>query len=252
MNVLIIENEKPASDKLIGLIKKVSPETTIEKVIETVEEAVNRLLSPPSPDLILMDIQLDDGICFEIFDTLKINTPVIFTTAFDDYLLRAFRVNSVDYILKPVKEADLDRAFKKFRELRSVISPGIIREIFPDNMRQFRSRFLIRAGAHFKSVRTEEICSFHIRERSVFMRTLTGREYGMDHSLDQITACLDPEKFYRINRNCILNISCISDMIIYSTSRLQIRLSSGIPGMDEEYLVVSRDRVAGLKDLMNK
>lgn len=251
MNVLVVENEHPAADKIVRLMKKLDKSIAVIDVIETVEDAINRLQENPQPDLILMDIQLDDGLCFEIFDTINVDTPVIFTTAYDEYTLRAFKVNSIDYLLKPVDEESLRAALAKFKKLNADKDPfrRDFRQLINEFRNQYKSRFLIRIGDKFRSVPAGEISHFHITERSVFLNDYNGRDYGIDNSLDNLQEMLDPRKFFRINRECIVNIDSISLMYSYSSSRLQLTLK----GQEQnELFVVSRDKVADFKKWIDK
>jgi DNA-binding LytR/AlgR family response regulator len=246
MNILIVENEVPAADRLVMMLAKIDKSINVLGVIETVEDAINRLQERPLPDLILMDIQLDDGLCFEIFDTVKVDIPVIFTTAYDAYTLKAFKVNSVDYLLKPVDTDLLAAAIAKFRKLYADNDP--FRRDFKMLMQEFRnqykSRFLIKIGEKYRSVPIAEISHFHINERNVFLTDFQGKDYGIDYSLEQLQSMLDTRKFYRINRECIVNIDAILLMHSYSSSRLQLM----IKGQDKSDLfVVSRDKVSEFK-----
>jgi DNA-binding LytR/AlgR family response regulator len=246
MNLLIIENEKPASDRLIRILNKIDRSITILDVIETVEEAINRLQEKPQPDLILMDIQLDDGLCFEIFETIKVDIPLIFTTAYDEYTLKAFKVNSVDYLLKPIDENLLKSALNKYKKLYADNDPfkRDFKQLLYEFRNQYKSRFLIKIGDKFRSVPTVEISHFHIAERSVFLCDYQGKDSGLDSSLDQLQSMLDPRRFFRINRECIVNIDAIALMHSYSSSRLQLTLK----GMEQsELFVVSREKVADFK-----
>jgi DNA-binding LytR/AlgR family response regulator len=251
MNVLVIENEHPAADKIVRLLKKIDKSIAVMDVIETVEEAINRLQEKPSPDLILMDIQLDDGLCFEIFDTINVDIPVIFTTAYDEYTLRAFKVNSIDYLLKPVDEDSLRSALAKYKKLNADKDPfrRDFRQLLHEFRNQYKSRFLIRIGDKFRSVPTGEISHFHITERSVFLCDYHGQDYGVDYSLDQLQEMLDPRKFFRINRECIVNIGSIALMYSYSSSRLQLTLKNND---QNDLFVVSRDKVADFKKWIDK
>ncbi len=252
MNVLIVENEKPAADNLARLLKKIDENICIAGVTETVEDTVNWLQGNPSPDLMLMDIQLDDGICFELFEIIKVEIPIIFTTAYNEYALRAFKVNSVDYLLKPVEEGALRTALDKYRTFHNNFTGEALRHLFGELNKQYKNRFLVKIGLHYRSVQVNEICCFYILERAVFIRTLSGREYSSDNSLDYIQKTVDPEIFFRINRNCLLNINSICDIISYSSSRLQLKLNEGIPPINENYLVVSREKVPGFKKWIDK
>jgi len=246
MNILIIENEKPAADKLIRLLMKIDKSINILGVIETVEGAINRLQENPQPDLILMDIQLDDGLCFEIFETANFEIPVVFTTAYDEYILKAFKVNSIDYLLKPIEEASLHTALTKFKKLYADKDPfkRDFKQLLFEFRNQFKSRFLIKIGDKYRSVPIGEISHFHINERSVFLSDFQGKDYGIDYSLEQLQTMVDPRKFFRINRECIVNIESISLMYSYSSSRLQLTLKN----MEKSDLfVVSRDKVSEFK-----
>ena len=247
MKILIVEDEMPAAARLTKMLKKIDRTINITGVAETVEEAINRLQVKPDPDLILMDIQLGDGLCFEIFETIDLEVPVIFTTAYDEYMLRAFKVNSVDYLLKPVDEKLLSAALDKFRKLHFNRKDPFRRD-FHDLISEFRnrykSRFLIKIGDKFRSVVTGEISHFHICEKSVFLADTAGRDYGIDYSLDQIEEMLDPSRFFRINRECIVNIDSVTLKYSYSSSRLQLT----VKGREQsDVFVVSRERVAEFK-----
>jgi DNA-binding LytR/AlgR family response regulator len=251
MNILIVENERPAADKLKRLLAKIDKSIIVLDVIETTEEAINRLQERPQPDLILMDIQLDDGLCFEIFETINVEAPVIFTTAYDEYTLRAFKVNSIDYLLKPVEEESLKNALAKYKKLYN--DKDLFKRDFSQLLNEFRnqykSRFLIKIGEKFRSVQTGEISHFHINERNVFLSDYQGKDYGLDYSLEQLQSVLDPRKFFRINRECIVNIEAITLMYSYSANRLQLTLKNG---EKSDLYVVSRDKVTAFKKWIDK
>jgi len=246
MKILIAENEIPASERIVRILKKIDKSIIVLGVVETVEEAINRLQENPQPDLILMDIQLDDGLCFEIFEIINVDTPVIFTTAYDEYTLKAFKVNSVDYLLKPIEEESLKSALDKFKKLYADKDPfkRDFKQLLNEFRNQYKSRFLIKIGDKYRSVPTREISHFHICERNVFLTDYQGKDYGADYSLEQLQSILDPRKFFRINRECIINIDAIALMHSYSSSRLQLTLK-GIEKSD--LFVVSRDKVALFK-----
>jgi DNA-binding LytR/AlgR family response regulator len=251
MKILIVENELPAAEKLVRLLRKIDRTIVITDIIETVEGTVTRLQEGPLPDLILMDIQLDDGLCFEIFETINIDTPVIFTTAYDEYTLKAFKVNSLDYLLKPVEENALKASLDKFKKLYADKSTfrSDFRQLINEFRDQYKGRFLIRIGEKFKSVPLKEISYFHISEKSTFISDLQGQDYGVDYSLEQLEGILDPHKFFRINRDCIVNIDSITLMHSYSSSRLQLNIRN----MEKsELFVVSREKVAGFKKWIDR
>lgn len=251
MNILIVENELPAADKLVRLLKKVDKSAIVTGIVETVEATINLLQEKAQPDLILMDIQLDDGLCFEIFETIKIDIPVIFTTAYDTYTLKAFKVNSVDYLLKPIDEESLTKALSKYKKLYADKSPfkTDFRQLLNEFRNQFKSRFLIRTGDKFRSVPVKEINHFHICEKNVFLKDFQGIDYGIDYSLEQLESILDPRKFYRINRDCVVNIDAIKLMHSFSSSRLQLTL---INEEKSDLFVVSRDKVASFKKWIDR
>jgi DNA-binding LytR/AlgR family response regulator len=251
MNILIVENEKPAAEKIVRLLEKIDRSLTIAGIVETVEGAINQLQNEAPPDLILMDIQLDDGLCFEIFETIGIDIPVIFTTAYDEYMLKAFKVNSVDYLLKPVEEDALRNAINKFKSLhdKAVFKNDMIMQLIRELNAGFKNRFLVKIGPRYRSVPVGEISCFYISGRVTFIRTFADKEYAIDYSLDYILKSVDYHTFFRINRNCMVNINAISDILFYSSSRLKIKLNSNKPMED---LIVSRDKVHEFKKWIDK
>jgi len=250
MNVLIIEDEKPAADKLVSLLNKTLHDITVLETLETVEDSINWLMNNEPPDLIFMDIQLADGISFEIFDSVEIKTPLIFTTAYDEYAIRAFKVNSIDYLLKPIDSGSLAKAIDKFKTLYPTkIDNKKIELIYNQLVKKYKIRFFIKFGSHCRSVLTDEIRYFFIVERSTFINTFSGKIFDVDYSLDQVQKMLDPEKFYRINRNFIININAITDIITWSSNRLKVKLTGG----DENFeMVVSRDKVSDFKRWLDR
>ncbi|MFN8240456.1 MAG: LytTR family DNA-binding domain-containing protein [Bacteroidales bacterium] len=251
MRILIVENEMPAADRLVRLLGNIDRSINVTDIADTVVSAVSRLQEGPQPDLILMDIQLDDGLCFEIFDTIKVDIPVIFTTAFDEYTLKAFKVNSVDYLLKPVEEADLRAAIAKYKKLYADQSPfrNDFKQLLQEFRNQYKTRFLIKIGDKFRSVSVKEACYFHITGKNVFLRDMQGRDYGLDYSLEELQGVLDPRKFFRINRDCIVNIDSISLMQSYSSSRLQLSINNE---EKSELFVVSREKVPAFKNWIDR
>lgn len=246
MKVLVIENEKPAADKICRLLKKIDNAIEIAGVLETVEESINWFSVNPRPDLILMDIQLDDGLCFEIFEITGIDIPVVFTTAYDEYTLKAFKVNSVDYLLKPVDEESLRGAISKYNKLFSarVSFRQDMEKLIKEFSNQYKSRFLIKSGLRYKSIPVNEISHFHICQRNVFLKDINGKDFGLDYSLDQLQKILDPRMFFRINRDCIISLDSISQIVSYSSSRLQITVKNE---RDNDIFVVSRDKAGEFK-----
>jgi DNA-binding LytR/AlgR family response regulator len=250
MKVLIIEDEQPASQKLIRLIGEIDPGIEIVSIIESVERATNWLLNNPHPDLIFMDIQLEDGICFEIFENCGIKTPVIFTTAYNDYSLKAFKINSVDYLLKPIVLEELKNAIEKFKTIHYLKVDftkieSFINQLQPKN----KERFLIKIGEHYRSIQVSSINCFFIKERCNFINVDKGKNYALDYSLDKIEEIIDSKMFFRVNRNFIINFIAIQDIIGYSSSRLKIILTNW---EENDEILVSRERVAEFKEWMDR
>lgn len=250
MKVLIIEDERLAAQKLIRLLEEIDPKIEILSVIGAVEQAINWLTTNPAPDLIFMDIQLEDGISFEIFENTEIKTPVIFTTAYDEYTLRAFKVNSVDYLLKPIVSDDLQAALRKFNTFHCEKEDyhrieSIIRQLQPKT----KERFLIKIGEHYRSIPIPSIHCFFILERNTFLLTDKGKSYPIDYSLDMLEQMVDPNLFFRVSRNFIVNFNAIRDIIVYSSSRLKIVVANWT---EKEEILVSRERVTKFKEWMDR
>jgi len=250
MKILIIEDERPAAQRLVRLLKEAEPDALILDILGSVEESVNWLMQNPAPDLIFVDIQLEDGISFEIFEKHPVQTPVIFTTAYDEYALRAFKLNSVDYLLKPVSEEELTKALAKYKMVHTQ-SPDSTRweKVLSQIMPPTKERFLIRIGEKYRSVPVSEIICFYLSERCTFALTGAGKSYPLDYSLEKIEHIVDPGTFFRVNRNYIINIHAIKDVLIYSANRLKITLTQ-MPL--EEDILVSRERVADFKEWMDR
>lgn len=244
MKIVIVEDERLAAEKLVDLLKQVAPEMNVVARLESVEQSINWLANNPAPDLIFMDIQLDDGISFEILDTLRIEAPVIFTTAYNEYAIRAFKVNSIDYLLKPIGRIELENALEKFRKVfRLVNVEEKISKVYEQLTKPWKTRFFVKVGTRFQSVPVDEVTCFFVEEKCAFLRTKHSKNYALDYSLDQLQKRVDPELFFRINRNFIVNIRHVSEIVSYSTNRLKLKLEN----FTDENLIVSRDKVAGFK-----
>lgn len=244
--VIIIEDEKPAARRLQRMLSRLNIET--ETMLHSVAEAVNWFNSNDHPDLIFLDIQLSDGISFEIFEKVEINSAVIFTTAYDEYALKAFKLNSVDYLLKPIDEEELANAVAKFKENYLKNSPQIdfnaFRKILETGSKpDYKTRFTIQVGQHLKIIPANEVCCFYSENKASYLTTTSGRNYPVDVSLENLEKELNPEKFFRINRKSIVNIDCIEDIISYTNSRLEIKVKA----FNEFQLIVSRERVRDFK-----
>jgi len=239
--ILIIEDERLAAEKLERMVLKLKPEWTLLGPIETVEHAVKWLNANLAPDLILLDIQLADGISFEIFDQAEVTSPVIFTTAYDEYAIRAFKVNSIDYLLKPIDPDALDAALLKFERMNAMLAPDRMKlETARRQISQgYKSRFLVKVGSNLLSVLSRDVELFFIDERSVFIRTFQGKTYDVDYSLDQLQQLVDPDQFFRINRNYLVNIDAVTKLVSYSSRRFKLELQ---PEFRADDLIVAREK----------
>jgi DNA-binding LytR/AlgR family response regulator len=247
MKAVIVEDERLASKRLEYLLNIVEPGIEVLKILESVDDAVNWFSQNPKPDLIFMDIQLDDGISFEIFDAIKIDCPVIFTTAYNEYAIRAFKVNSVDYLLKPIEQEALEKAIQKFKKLfaEHYDFEEKIAKVFGQISAKYKSRFFVKVGIRYQSIPVENICCFFVEERNTFLKTKQDKTYDLDYSLEHLQNILDPSLFFRINRNYLVSINYIDDIIGYSTNRLKLK-------MGKTELIVSREKVAEFKFWMDR
>ncbi|MDZ7764487.1 MAG: LytTR family DNA-binding domain-containing protein [Melioribacteraceae bacterium] len=230
MKTVIIEDEKLAQERLEELIVEIDPSIKVAAKLASVEESV-KWLKKNKPDLIFLDIQLEDGLSFGIFEKINIDVPVIFTTAYDQYAIKAFKLNSIDYLLKPIRKTELNEALDKYKNLKS----SYLRDfeyVFKSIMNKevsYKKRFLVQYGQKIKKVETEDIAYFYAMEKSVFMTTFEKSNYPVNYSLDKLIEVLDPEKFFRINRKMIINFDSIKNMIPFSRSRIKIELNPPAP-----------------------
>ena len=250
MRVIIVEDEPMAAERLARLIRQCRPGTELVATLESVEEALEWLTSHPAPDLGFFDIQLSDGFSFSIFERTHIGFPVIFTTAFDEYALRAFSVNSIDYLLKPVDPEALERAFSKWEQLSrskgGSLSPELMQSVMAMLQQpQYKERFLVRMGNHLRSVTTGEIAYFFSADKITWLRLLDGPKYPLEQTLEQLESLLDPAQFFRLNRQYLVSINAISKLTPYSNSRLRVQLPHADP---DERVIVSREKMQPFKE----
>ncbi len=245
MNCLIIEDEKVAALRLLELIKTYDPSIEVLDIIQSDKNAVKWLNTNQAPDLIFMDIQLADGLSFEIFEQTIVKTPVIFTTAYDEYALKAFKVNSIDYLLKPIDQAELNNAIDKFKENNTTqeIPAQVFDNILHSLTKNYKNKFVIKVGEHIKVFTIDDVQCFYSMEKYTFLQNNSGRDYAINYSLDQLEDLLDPARFFRINRKFIVSFSAISDIVSFSNSRLQVKLLSNT----SDDLIVSREKVQDFK-----
>jgi DNA-binding LytR/AlgR family response regulator len=251
IRVLIIEDEQPAADFLETQVKQLDQDIKVLAKIATVRDSV-AWLSTNETDLIFMDIHLADGSSFNIFEQVEFTAPIIFTTAFDQYAIKAFKVNSIDYLLKPIGEEDLKAALGKFRSQRQLKTGevGELKEILKTlgSKPEYRQRWMVYAGEKIRTVKTTDIAYFYIMEKQVFLCTFDGKQSGVDLSLDKIETLVDPELFFRINRKFIVNFEAIDSMYRLSNSRIKLELK---PQTDEE-TIVSFHRLGTFRKWLNR
>lgn len=250
MKVLIVEDEVAAARRLAKMLQSIAPESELLAITDSISSTVKWLTEHGEPELILMDIHLADGSSFKVFDQFKVKCPVIFTTAFDQYAIQAFKVNSIDYLLKPIKENELTFSLNKFKE-KSSPSTGIDFEKLINELRKpienHQQRFVVQFADRLKSIETNTIAYFIALEKSVFLVTDDNHRYAIDYTLEKLEEVLNPKIFFRINRKFIVNISAIKGMYTYSKSRVKIELR---PDPEAE-VIVSSERSAGFKDWLN-
>jgi DNA-binding LytR/AlgR family response regulator len=245
MKVLIIEDEPRAANRLEKLISKLLPEAVVAGKIETVREAVRILSDPQNPDVIFADIQLADGLSFEIFHQVKVNCPIIFTTAYDQYAIEAFSTNGIDYLLKPIEEERLAQALEKLKKLTARPNIEKLYDLIHSESlgkKKYKSRFMVKVGEQIKTIPTDQIKAFYSFDGATFMLTQANSNYIVDYTLDQLEEMLDPELFFRINRKHLLSLESCKQIYSWSNSRLVVE----VDGLDEK-AVVARERVAKFK-----
>lgn len=253
MKTLIIEDEQPAAKRLAKLLAEHCPECEILDMIDSVEGAVKWLRNFQPPDLVFMDIQLADGLSFDIFGQTSLTAPVIFTTAFDHYTLRAFKVNSVDYLLKPIDPVELVSSLEKYRKIyrqpdtydRSGIEK-MLQSLL--TKQEFKDRFFVKSGQHFVHVNISEIAYFFSEDGIAFVQCTDGKKHIVEYTLDQLEDMLDPKLFFRINRQAIVKPAAIRRISTWFNSRLKLELT---PAHDTNN-VVSRERVQDFKRWMGQ
>ncbi len=226
MKILIIEDEKIAADRLEKMLKEIDPALDVRAKLDSVEESV-RWLSRHSVELIFLDIQLSDGIGFEIFEQIDLKTPVIFTTAYDEYALKAFELNSVAYLLKPVRREELAASIAKYRSLRSLFLPDMaaLMACIKGDETRYKQRFVIQIGNKIKRIELAETAYFYALEKNVFLKTVRNKSYPVEYSLDALEKILDPRQFFRINRKMLISMHSIVNITAYSHARLKLELS---------------------------
>lgn len=245
IRVLIIEDEETAAKRLQKMVAELLPDAEFAATLSSIGSAVEWFRNNPLPDLAFFDIHLADGSSFEIFNQVKVDCPVIFTTAYDQYALEAFKVNSIDYILKPVKKEELQQAITKFRKLHFKVPGGFDIQQLLSSLRkaEYKERFIVRYGEHMKTIQVADIAYFYTENKISFAVLKEGKRYALDHNMDQLEQMLEPRQFFRINRQFIICYHAITEMLSYSKSRVLVKLQ---PPAKED-TIVSSERSAAFK-----
>jgi DNA-binding LytR/AlgR family response regulator len=257
LRALIIEDEPLAANRLIGLLNKQTQPVEVVGTAESVAEAEALLrATQPAPDVLFLDIHLADGLSFELFERLEIRSPVVFTTAYDKYALRAFKVNSVDYLLKPIDADELAAALAKLHRQREAATPQFDAALLARVLQQaqpakeYKTRFVVRVGEHLKAIPVEQIAYFASLEKVTLLHTREGRRFVVDYTLEQLEGLLDPLEFFRLNRAYLAHAEAIHDIIHYTNSRLQTVLKPTPP--DNDTVLVSREKVSTFKAWLDR
>ncbi|UUC45331.1 LytR/AlgR family response regulator transcription factor [Flavobacterium cerinum] len=248
MNIIIIEDEKPAARLLQRKVEKLG--LKINTLLHSVEESLEWFRNNTHPDLIFLDIQLSDGLSFEIFEAIDIKSAVIFTTAYDEYALKAFKLNSIDYLLKPIDEDDLEFALNKFRQRNpepqhlALDFEMIKKMLVTPADKSYKKRFTVKIGQQLKVIPIEEVECFFSENKGTYVHTTDNRDYLLDQTLEQLETELDPKDFYRVSRKFIIPMRAIKEIVLYSNSRLKVVL----PTYKGDEVIVSRERVSDFKE----
>ncbi|WP_026709389.1 LytR/AlgR family response regulator transcription factor [Flavobacterium frigidarium] len=251
MKTIIIEDEKPAARLLQRKLEKIKIKVDI--LLHSVEEAIEWFTENEHPDLIFLDIQLSDGLSFEIFEKVEIKSAIIFTTAYDEFALRAFKLNSIDYLLKPIDQDDLQLAVSKYKERlpqqeKLQLDFEAIKKMLGNPFeKEFKKRFTVKIGQHLKVISVEEVECFFSENKGTYIHTFDNRNYLIESTLEILEQELDPNKFYRISRKFIVPITAIKEIVLFSNSRLKVIL----PSYNDEDVVVSREKVSHFKEWIN-
>jgi len=248
MKVIIIEDEKPSARRLQRMLNAI--DINAETMLHSVEESIDWFNNNEHPDVIFLDIQLSDGLSFEIFEQVEVKSAIIFTTAYDEYALQAFKLNSIDYLLKPIDDDDLNAAVQQYKsripeKTKIALDFDDIKKLLVNPIdRVYKKLFSIKFGRHLKLVNIDDIECFYSENKGTYLYTSEGRNYLLDTTLEALEKELEPQMFFRINRKFFVNINAIKDMVSYTNSRLQIKLNN----YNEDEVIVARERVKDFKN----
>lgn len=252
MKTIIIEDENLTARRLEGLLKKYDPSINVLALLPSVEEVVEWLETNPEPDLVFMDIHLEDDLAFKIFERIRLQAPVVFTTAYDEYMIQAFKVNSIDYLLKPINYDELVQALEKYKSLKNRFAQPnldvLMQYIGQKEQPPYKTRFMVTVGTKIKSVETKDIAFFYSEDKMTFLVTKEGQHLPIDFSLDKLTALLNPADFFRISRQSLVNFQAVQAAHAYFKGKLKLDV---LPKSKVE-LLVSSDRVTDFKEWLGR
>lgn len=251
INLLIIEDELTAAKRITKLLEETDPEINILANLQSIESAVSWFQNNKAPDLIILDIQLADGISFEIFKQVKVESFIIFTTAYDEYAIKAFELNSIDYLLKPVDRSKLEQSIKKFKKLMpgsTSLDVENLLEYLDSQKREYKKRFLVNAGEKLKSIDTKDVAYFYSSEKFTFLCSKDDRHYALENSIDNLENLLDPGKFFRINRQYLVSLDALDKIYILSKSRIKVELKPEV----KDSIYVSKGRTHEFREWLDE
>ncbi len=255
IKVLIIEDEQFAEERLKNLLNDIPENIEVITTLDSVESAINWLHTYPPPDLIFLDIQLSDGQCFTVFEYVQVQSPVIFTTAYDEYAIKAFEVNSIDYLLKPIKKEQLENSIKKYQAIKAYFSYdelndkmfGLLNNL-KSVEKNYKNRFLVNKGDTLIPIDSKDIAYFYTEDKAVFLVTDENKRFIINYTLDKLETLIDPQIFFRVNRQVIISNAAIKKISNYFNYKLKVDVS---PQFEEE-IVVSRTKVNGFKKWLDE
>lgn len=251
MRLLILEDEERSGKYLRDLVINYDPAIEVVAILPSAKGAVQWLAKNGLPDLILMDIHLEDALVFQLFDDVKINVPVIFTTAYDQYTIRAFKVNSIDYLLKPIQADELAAALDKYKSIVyhfTEINYRDVLERIGQKSRMYKDRFMITAGSRITSIESKQVAYFLLESKVTHLLTYSGQKMVVNYNLDELTEILDPSRFFRINRQCIVSLDAVVSAQVHSSGRVKLQVAP----VSKTEILVSGDRIAAFKEWMGK
>lgn len=243
---LIIEDEKPSARRLQRMLEKEGLQ--VLKTLHSIEESLKWFRQHEHPELIFLDIQLSDGLSFDIFNQLDIRSSIIFTTAYDQYALKAFKLNSIDYLMKPIDDEELRAALEKYKRYKpaqpKILDMRDLKALLQPEAPAYKQRFTLQVGQHLKLINTLDISCFYSQHKATYLHSVNQRSYTFDSSLESLESELDPARFFRINRKFIIHLDDIQDILTYSNQRLEVKLKN----YTEQHIIVSRDRVRNFRE----